>query len=311
MMKGDEGTLPKITSIYEQKLASYLDDFVTNKRSYPRVEHCGKSRGLYCEQCHELLIPREDWPLPISNGTLHLPFDLDIILSDRKRSSSGLHAVVLLNASEEGRKRKKNYDDEEDFRTTITRLVDTNEGDEIPSYDKSDTYLLFPSKTSIPLSEAASKIRRLVVLDCKWTKTVSHNLPQLQNIQHVHLDKDFRPQESYYWRWHNAGKGMCSTLEAIYFSALQVATEKQLNEEEVSNLIHIMWLFAIQRSATIDTARREGKPDPFSVEGKERQRNLRRTIKGSEKHLKDIEMGKRLKRIHHEESKKVKSPEKK
>ena len=56
-----------------------------------------------------------------------------------------------------------------------------------------------------------------------------------------------------------------------------------------------MWLFGIQRAATAKGARREGKPAPFSKGGKDVQRDLRRTEKGSEKHLRDIEMGRRLK----------------
>ena len=58
-----------------------------------------------------------------------------------------------------------------------------------------------------------------------------------------------------------------------------------------------MWLFRIQRSLMMETAKKEGKPDPFTVEGKELQRSLRRTVKGSEKHLRDIENGKKLKKM--------------
>ena len=304
---------------FEEKLVIYLNAFAKEKNPiHPRVQCCGKSRGFFCEQCQQLLIPSDQWPETILNGNLNLPFDLDIILSDRKRSSSGLHAVVLLKASEDCRNEQKlkeetvqqGYVEGKEYHSTM--LYDTNDGDEIPSYHQDDdTFFLFPSKDSVPLSSVASKIKRLIVLDCKWTKTVTQNLPQLQTIQHVHLDGQFVPKESHYWRWHNAGQGMCSTVEAIYFAALQVATEKKLCNQEVDNLIHIMWLFAIQRASTIETAKREGKPDPFSLEGKERQRNLRRTIKGSEKHLKDIENGKRLKKIHHESKKAAKKQDEK
>jgi hypothetical protein len=324
-------------NIHEQKLASYLNSFIETKQSFPRVKCCGSSKGLYCE-CQKLLIPRNEWPIPIQEGTLNLPFDLDIILSDRKKSASGFHAIVLLKASHDSREGRVKGRQEEDIRQQQeqqqqeqqqqqqeqnlaidndnsiqtrcnTRLIDTNEGEEVPMYNQyeergisnSETYLLFPSKSSIPLSTVAARIKKLIVLDCKWTKTTTQHLPQLQNVQHVHLDGSYVPLESYYWRWHNAGKGMCSTLEAIYFSALQVSKQKNYSDNEIHNLIHLMWLFAIQRSATIKTAKREGKPDPFSVEGKERQRSLRRTIKGSEKHIRDIEKGKELKKIHREE----------
>ncbi len=385
------------TSEHEQRLAEYLNSFVTTnsdgdhhkeshknsqqqqqqrqrqqqKSSFPRVKCCGSSKGLYCDVCQKLLVPRGEWPVAIQNGTLKLPFDLDVILNDRRRSSSGFHAIVLLGASqqqsqsqsqsreeheEEGQKREKFDINGNDFcrkkRKCVTRLIDVKEGDEIPYYnrrnnnidirdkDKQDevddtAFLLFPSKHSIPISKVVSKIKKLVVLDCKWTKTsIIQKMPQLQHgsIRHVHLDEQFVPKESYFWRWHNAGSGMCSTLEAIYFAALEVYALTKRNDDfdssernddnnsEISNdgdfdLLPLMWLFAIQRLATVRTAKREGKPDPFTKEGKEYQRALRRTIKGSEKHLRDIEKGKMLKEIHlienENENKKQKSKESK
>ena len=89
---------------------------------------------------------------------------------------------------------------------------------------------------------------------------------------------------------------MVSTLEAIYFAALEVAPHKDdFGQDRMEALIHLMWLFGMQRAATAQGAKREGKPLPFSKDGKDMQRDLRRTEKGSEKHLQDIENGRRLK----------------
>lgn len=258
---------------------------------------------MFCE-CGNLLISESKWPQPIQDGKLNLPFDLDLILSDRKRVASGFHAVVLLKASQNSRlKQQRSAPNEnqvekldEEYQSSV-RLIDVNEGHDVPNYDGEEsnrTFLLFPSKTSIPLSQVSNKIKKLVVLDCKWTKTSIQSHLQLETIQHVHLD--FVPSESFYWRWHNAGKGMCSTLEAIYFAALQVCIANNYTAKDIDNLIHIMWLFGIQRSLTIGTAIREGKPNPFSTEAKELQRALRKTIKGSEKHIRDIENGKMFKK---------------
>ncbi len=281
---------------HEEKLATYLNSFIENIKSYPRVTCCGSSKGLFCE-CQNLLIPQDEWPQVIKEGKLHLPFDLDIILDDKKRSSSGFLAMVMLKASENCRKERRNSEThglnggtETGNKDTIhndinftTRLIDTVEGQDIPDYvqnsKNSDTYLLFPSDRSISLSSVSINIKKLVVLDCKWTKTSIIKSPQLHNLQQVHLDGDFIPRESYFWRWHNAGEGRCSTLEAIYFAALQVAISKNLDKQNIENLIYVMWLFGIQRGSTIKTAIKERKPNPFSLEGKELQRSYRRLNK--------------------------------
>lgn len=118
---------------------------------------------------------------------------------------------------------------------------------------------------------------------------------------------------------------MVSTLEAIYYAAHQIMNTNQQptttstttataiptndddddvykqNNNDFSQanrdaLIDLMWLFGIQRAATSNSSVvRDGRPVPFSKEGKDWQRVVRRTVKGSEKHLRDIEKGKRLK----------------
>ena len=89
---------------------------------------------------------------------------------------------------------------------------------------------------------------------------------------------------------------MCSTLEAIYFAAMEVVDHEhhEKTNNNTNKLIHLMWLFGVQRASAAIRSAREGRPLPYSREGKEMQRELRRTEKGSEKHLRDIEVGKRL-----------------
>mmetsp|Transcript_21460 Transcript_21460/g.31584 ORF Transcript_21460/g.31584 Transcript_21460/m.31584 type:complete len:329 (-) Transcript_21460:385-1371(-) len=301
-------------------LAAYLDSFMENPEStsFPRRKCCGTSRSLYCPQCCELLIEKYRWPLPLQRGNLDLPFALDIILSDNRQQATGFHAYVLLKAShgsvycsnsnsiKENGERK----DENKAATTTTtsssslqkvRLFDTKNGRDAPCYydDDDNTFVLFPSEKSVPLSSVSDTIKRLVVLDCKWTKSAGEQRsPSIDNLPQVHLDNP--PLESFFWRWHNAGQGMCSTLEAIYFAALEVLQMKTKGDDKFEEssrdaLIHLMWLFGIIRAATVSTAARHGKPLPFTKEGKELQQLLRRTEKGSEKHLRDIERGCNLK----------------
>ena len=286
---------------HEATLSTYMSSFLERAEGdkFPRKKCCGTSRSLYCTECCQLLIERERWPLPIQTGHLDLPFNLDIILSDRRLSATGFHAHVLLQASlgyNHVSIRQESSEDE-DTSTSLerVRLFDIENGESIPSYEGHDsTFVLFPSNKSVPLSSVSKSIHRLIVLDCKWTKAgTQQRLPEIADLPQVHLDTP--PSESFFWRWHNAGSGMCSTLEAIYCAALEVAESKDdFTDANRDALIHLMWLFGIQRAASALGSKRKGKPLPFSIDGKDLQRDLRRTEKGSEKHLRDIENGLRL-----------------
>lgn len=301
------------TNTNEENLATYLNAFLQeqniNQIKFPRKKCCGTSRSLYCTECCKLLIDRERWPTSIQAGHLDLPFQLDIVLNDKRRSATGFHAHILLKASRGDHNHNDCTYDGTGCQTAQTeeervRLIDIENNEPLPSYEGEDnTYVLFPSENSIPISSVASNIHRLVVLDCKWTKSSCQRLPEIDGLPKVHLDHP--PSESFFWRWHNAGPGMCSTLEAIYFAAVEVAevsccfdfdndSDIDSDNEKRKALIDLMWLFGIQRSATALGARREGKPVPFSKDGKNMQRDLRKT-KGSEKHSRDIEIGKQLK----------------
>ena len=228
------------------------------------------------------------------------------------------------------------------------RLYDLNRGDVIPQYsakrniekisgeqeDKFDlsaneddhmdgTYVLFPQEgKSVPISTVASKIKRLVVLDIKWTRSynvqlfsadhhkilVSHPseagggksynpLAPLKDLPFVHLE--YPPENSHFWRWHNRGNGMLSTIEAIYFAAREVsvalqrrrdtgeaddddngcnARQKHSLEEwnDDRNFVDILWLFALQRSIIQERSLQEGRPVAFSEEAKAMARALRK-----------------------------------
>lgn len=312
----------------QEALGNYLNDILLQKPVYERKWCCGVSRSLYCTECCNLLIEREMWPVPLQGGKLRLPFDLDIILSDRRRSSTGFHALILIEANQNGGKRVtrnelhpdevqdknhskvtygnfeskntgKNAHQKNTFSTEDehVRLFDIKNGAVLPKYeDDEKTFVLFPSQKSIPLTSVSDRVRRLIVLDCKWTKTGSQQkIDELSKLPHVHLEVSMIPSESYFWRWHNAGSKCISTLEAIYYAALQIRQGSFKESECIyENLINLMWLFGVQRSLTSTAADERGKEKPFTDLGKENQRELRRVIKGSEKHMRDIEAGKKL-----------------
>jgi hypothetical protein len=301
----------------QDDLGKYLNEILLQKPNFPRKWCCGTSRSLYCSECGRLLIEKEFWPSPLQTGQIQLPFDLDVVLSDRRRAATGFHALVLLQASRncddydhtmkgsEVTSDIIDHDETKDIWSKNTfstvdnhvRLFDIKNGASLPNYEDDDqVFVLFPSETSIPLSSVSARVKRLVVLDCKWTKVgTQQQLHEISHLPQVHLDESMIPAESYFWRWHNAGSNCISTLEAIYYAALQVS--RDTTNPDNSNpdyLIHLMWLFGIQRALTSYAAEKRGKEKPFSEEGKEQQRLLRRTIKGSEKHLRDIQIGRKL-----------------
>lgn len=229
---------------------------------------CGASRSLYCPDCCRIVIPKEKWPKVIQGGSLRLPFLVDIILDDRRASSTGVQVATIMSESLMISPASPRV-----------RLFEEDKG--IPDYsNEQGTFLLFPGPSSVPMSSLAktSAIKRLVFLDCKWTKTSSRMHPTIQNLQRVHLDHSFR--QSYYWRWHTAGEGMISTVEAVYVSAWQVATEKGWDETERKKLLYLLWLFGLQREVIrrryeLDGGKTLPEHLPFSEDGKQYQRNLR------------------------------------
>ncbi len=330
-----------------QSVKKYLDSFLEaatgtaidkpdDSLFFRRVVCCETSRSLYCQRCCRLLVPDHLLPAPISRRRrrggkgesmepsdrserpLNLPFNLHIILDDRRGSATGLHAVALMNGTEEvmGTNRtciESRSGDRAGERAPIdsfelgsVKLVDLAT-DELPKYRGCDdsTFLLFPSPgESLPLEVVASKLRTLVVLDCKWTQSkVCRADENLSSLQKVHLTSP--PEKSFFWRWHNAGPGMLSSIEAIYYAAIEVMRIKHkclldagqmsqldsLNDQ--SNLIHLLWLFGHQRGATIKSAQNAGIPAPCTDEGKEMQRAMREQ-KGTWRQLRHKEDERRL-----------------
>jgi DTW domain len=252
-----------------------------------RCETCSGSRSVYCFECCKLLIPRSEWPSPIRDGTLRLPFDVDIVLNDRRSSATGVQLQTVMRAVETSMIQTATTT----LRSGSCQLYDIDQGDVIPDYANhtEGTFLLFPGEDSTPLSSLVNDscgskpvvVKKLVVLDCKWSKSSDRFHPSLLNLPRVHLDRV--PKHSYYWRWHNAGEGMLSTIEAIYFSAWQLATVRpDFSTSDRDNLVYMLWLFGLQREI-IQTKYREQKVRrykhetgvPFLEDAKEFQRSLR------------------------------------
>jgi DTW domain len=287
----------------ERRFIDYLKDVASSSSSSStskRAFCCNTSRSLYCPECFKVLIPPEEWPPSIRNfRDLELPFAMDIILGrkERRNSSSGIQMMAIchmmkcsatprnINATEVD----DNYNEPQGARFCEQGgawwkdggFYDVNRGESVPSYptdSKPITFVLFPSKKSVPISSVADKIQRLVIMDVKWTRSGIIDLnPSLSSLTAVHLE--YPPKQSQFWRWHNNGEGMLSTMEAIYFAAMEISAARGWPQKKREKIIDIMWLFALQRRAIIHQRLRESEettePMPFSVEGKRQQRDFR------------------------------------
>jgi hypothetical protein len=274
----------------EARLTTYLDSTAvlsTRTNTTRRVACCNSSRAFYCPECCKILIPQDEWPRCFfQNGGIALPFTMDIVLGwkQRRTSSSGIQMMAICNMMKEASLGTKDGDDElqkgsEGLWWNCMNLYDMNQGDKIPSYsgsDNSTTFVLFPKKDSVPLSAVADKISKLVVLDVLWTRSGVVQLnSSLSSLPSVHLE--FPPKQSHFWRWHDKGCGMLSTMEAIYFAAMEVSLARRWAKKDREQIINIMYLFALQRSAIIQRHSRVSvaEPLPFSSEGKAKQRDAR------------------------------------
>jgi DTW domain len=273
----------------------------TNGVDYTRVtcDTCNASRSLFCAECTRLLLPYDQWPQPIRDRSLYLPFDVDIILNDRRVSATGIQVHTIYSSmardNPDQRLSERIIDEESQQRTTICRLFDVDRNEDIPNYSDDEstdgTFLLFPGPNSQPLSsivndDGVSMVKRLVVLDCKWSKSSIRFHPHLTSLPQVHLDSV--PKHSYFWRWHNAGENMLSTIEAIYYAAWDVAaTRPDITEDDRHKMVYIMWLFGLIRKI-IQSRYDEGRVQsfihppavPFLESSKEFYRLLRRQSNG-------------------------------
>lgn len=254
----------------ERRFEEYLKQTRPSESWPRRSQCCGTSRSFYCCECCTICIPEESLPVPILEGKFRLPFDVDVILDEKERrtSSTGIQLMCLFNALESRRELLGLAKAE-----TSSTLYDL-EHRPFPDYSSEEegAYVLFPDKDSVPISSVSPS--KLVVLDMKWSRTCTKDHPNLKRLRKVHLSCP--PTESRFWRWHNEPQGMLSTIEAIFFAAMEVTRDNPMwTQGERDNLIHMFWLFALQRSVIHEKSEAEERVPPFSEAGKEERRLLR------------------------------------
>mmetsp|Transcript_15848 Transcript_15848/g.32579 ORF Transcript_15848/g.32579 Transcript_15848/m.32579 type:complete len:287 (+) Transcript_15848:196-1056(+) len=206
------------TQIESALLAS--KEIYESNPNLPRFPCCGTTSKLYCPTCCNILLPPT---IPIPRPKL--PFSVKVILHDNRAVATGVHLKCMCPMQVD--------------------IVDYTKED-IPSYGDG-AVLLFPGEGSVSLDELGYKPKTLVVLDCKWTKTVSSTHPSLSSLPLVHLPPTKTPIQSRYWRWHTAGSNMLCTLEAVYFAS--ALFDDAMGREEGDALNSLFFLFGLQRAA--------------------------------------------------------------
>ena len=213
-------------------LEDYLERIAqsVSEKEWPRVPcpSCENhpSRHVYCFDCCQLLIPSSDIPTSIQKNSLQLPFALDILLQDRRASSTGVQMATLLKHHDDHD--TEGNDDDDD---AMVRLIDLEQHQPLPNYDTSSLQefpvVLFPCPDSMPLSSIQQSLNEvsntpvssssttpapnsshddpapseqqsttqttmprrllLIVLDCKWN-SYRRILERLDHLPKVHLD---------------------------------------------------------------------------------------------------------------------------
>jgi len=275
-----------------QAFADYMEqDCPPPPESWQRKECCGTSRYLYCPNCYRLLVPKMDWPTAVQDGSCQLPFQLDILLEDNKAIATGVHVKCLLDAAWEMHNNQQQDDSEAISESNVKIFNSETRGLDAPPNESNSypdgTYMLFPGPDSIPLSQLLQddtvSVRKLVVLDCKWTRSSARLHPQLASLPKVSL---CQPQiQSYFWRWHNEGAGMLCTVEAIYFAAWQITARMGWTlQERKARLLSLLWIFRYQRSLiqrkhANNQVQSVNPYPPYTEQAKEFARELRRKQK--------------------------------
>ncbi|KAF4323273.1 hypothetical protein BBO99_00001547 [Phytophthora kernoviae] len=224
---------------------------------------CQRSYKFYCPKCYIPLSVPEGVTVP----SLKLPLQVHVFFQDKVKKSTAPHAKVLAS------------DDVE-----IIPYPPVKGGHPLPTYTREDTVVVYPSFEAETLEEISAeellRIRTLVFIDCPWQKApVIMTDPALNNLRHVKLAQP--PKESNFWRYHKAGAGCVSTIEAIqmmleeYTAAAKKVGIKLSGGSENTQLSDLLFFFKLQFARIVEIFDKEADPSrkpPMDADEKERRR---------------------------------------
>uniref|UniRef100_K3WYM5 tRNA-uridine aminocarboxypropyltransferase 1 n=1 Tax=Globisporangium ultimum (strain ATCC 200006 / CBS 805.95 / DAOM BR144) TaxID=431595 RepID=K3WYM5_GLOUD len=239
---------------------------------------CNRSYKFYCPECCITIGKPEDVAVP----SLTLPLQVHIWFQDKKKKSTAPHAKVLAPQS-----------------VDIIQYPLDKEGETLAVYTREDTVVVYPTYESETLAdltpEDLQQVKTLVFIDCPWQKApaILHD-PALVNLRCVKLAKP--PLESKFWRYHKAGKGCVSTIEAIQlmleeYVDVMVNAKGTLREgsenTKMSDLLFFFELLYCQISERFEVDPGRKKRPPMDEEEKERQRLMRTQKEAGKKRKKE------------------------
>ena len=101
-----------------------------------------------------------------------------------------------------------------------------------PQYNPYDTVILYPTADAMYVDDPhlpLENIKRVIVIESTWGKgnsVVSHDA--LHGLQKIRI----RDRESTYWRYQELGKQYLSTLEAIYYTCVEIIGQQQQQQQQ-------------------------------------------------------------------------------
>ncbi|CAI5705382.1 unnamed protein product [Peronospora effusa] len=224
---------------------------------------CHRSYKFYCPKCNiPLGVPKN-----VTVPSLKLPLRIDIWFQDKIKKSTAPHAKVLA---------------PQDVEIIPYPLV--NDSTNLIKYTRNNAVVVYPSFEAETMDEISSNelrnLRTLIFIDCPWQKaSVIIKDPTLANLRHVKLAHP--PKESNFWRYHKAGAGCVSTIEAIqlmleeYTAAAEKAAITLPKGSETTQLSDLLFFFKLQFSRIVEHFENEADPEkkpPMDADEKERRR---------------------------------------
>ncbi|CCI42496.1 unnamed protein product [Albugo candida] len=202
-------------------------------------------------------------PTQVTVPQIDLPLQLFIYFRDKVKKSTAPHARVIA--------------------PRHARIIPmTTSESEFPNFDAEKTLVVYPTNTAATLFEldaiSLSKIENLVFIDSSWKKAPSvlqHcSLSELRCIKLAHP-----PAQSKFWRYHEAGEGCISTIEAIELmlqeyllatNAANIKIDTSISSSEISKL-----LFFFERIYVTIASKHEHDILPMHEQSKEKRRRHR------------------------------------
>ncbi|KAF4028722.1 DTW domain-containing protein [Phytophthora infestans] len=223
---------------------------------------CQRSYKFYCPKCNIPLGAPDNVTVP----ALKLPLQVHVWFQDKIKKSTAPHAKVLAPQD--------------------VQIVPypAKGGETLPTYTRENAVVVYPSFEAETLeqinAEELRDIRTLIFIDCPWQKApVIMTDPAITDLRHVKLAQP--PKESNFWRYHKAGAGCVSTIEAIQlmleeYTAAAKRAEISLPEgSEDTQLSDLLFFFKLQFSRIAEHFETEADPErkpPMDADEKERRR---------------------------------------